>query len=445
MGSTRIHQSIVVAALIAILAGCEATATEVEATPPPPTVTSLPPVSTTITATTTVTAATTAPTTTTSPIFDLAGTVTDPSGAGLAGATVRVGADSAVTTSDGSFTFAAVDPGEITVTRPGWLPTIADWDGSIEHLEITIEPRIVRGLRATGDVASEPELFANLLDQAASSGINALVFDTKDETGKVLHESGSEFAAEIGSIEPRYVAVELLAMAKDHDLYTITRIVTFEDKHWVEQRPDHKLAGRWVDPTLEDAWEYPLQLAVEACELGFDEIQFDYVRFPAGQTAVAAQEKKPLTEEQRVAAIAAFLAEAKSRIHPLGCAVSADIFAIVLSSPNDEGIGQRPEDVSAAVDVVSPMVYPSHYSEGWLGFTDPNDHPGVVVADALDDGIARLAAGALMRPWLQAFYYNTAQVHEEIAEAERRGTGWILWNASGKYADSWLPDPQEDE
>jgi hypothetical protein len=288
-------------------------------------------------------------------------------------------------------------------------------------------------------------MFDALLAQAERTTVNALVFDTKDESSKVLYASDSPFAAEIGAIEPTYNPAELLAVAKERGFYTITRIVTFEDRTWVRERPDHKLAGAWIDPTLREAWEYPLQLAVEACELGFDEIQFDYVRFPAGKTAEVAQRRKPLSEAERVETISSFLAEAKSQLHPLGCALSADIFAIVLSSPTDEGIGQRPEDVSAIVDAVSPMIYPSHYSNGWLGFPDPNDYPGPVVADALDDGIPRLAPDALMRPWLQAFYYNGSQVLAEITEAETRGVGWMLWNPGGAYADSGLPPATTEE
>ena len=154
-------------------------------------------------------------------------------------------------------------------------------------------------------------------------------------------------------------------------MYAITRLVTFEDQVWVTADPDAKLAGLWIDATNPENWEYPLAIAVEACQLGFDEIQFDYVRFPAGRTAEAAQARRPLTADERVAAIAAFLTEARTRIHAAGCALSADIFAIVVSSPTDEGIGQRPEELSAAVDAISPMVYPSHYSPGWLGFPDP--------------------------------------------------------------------------
>jgi hypothetical protein len=123
----------------------------------------------------------------------------------------------------------------------------------------------------------------------------------------------------------------------------------------------------------------------------------------------------------------------------MGCAVSAAIFGIVMSAPNDQGIGQRPEEVSQVVDAVSPMIYPSHYSDGWLGFDNPNDHPGPVTADALDDGSPRLTSPALMRPWLQAFYYSSAQIQATIAEAEARGFGWILWNAPGNYSESALP------
>jgi hypothetical protein len=236
-----------------------------------------------------------------------------------------------------------------------------------------------------------------------------------------------------------YDPIELITEAEAAGLYTITRIVTFEDATWVRERPDHKLAGTWVDPTIEETWAYPLQLAEEACLLGFDEIQFDYVRFPAGKTAAAARSKTPATQEERIGTIAGFLTEARNLLHPLGCALSADIFAIVLNTSNDQGIGQMPESVSAAIDAVSPMIYPSHYSDGWLGFPDPNDYPGPVVANALDNGIPRLARHTQMRPWLQAFYYNSSQVLAGIEEAEKRGAGWILWNAGGIYEPSWLP------
>ncbi|NNC75976.1 MAG: GTP-binding protein, partial [Acidimicrobiia bacterium] len=225
-------------------------------------------------------------------------------------------------------------------------------------------------------------------------------------------------------------------------LYTITRVVSFEDRVRVKADPDSKLIGQWVDITNEANWEYLLDLGVEACELGFDEIQFDYIRFPAGITGAALRNRGTFTSEDRLAAVTGFLREAGNRIHPLGCAISADVFGIVLSSPTDEGIGQRPEEVSYVVDYISPMLYPSHYSPGTLGYEDPNSAPGPIISWALDKGLPRLEGGAVMRPWLQAFYYNGTQIGAEIFESEERGVGWMLWNAGGEYARSWLPDPE---
>jgi hypothetical protein len=440
MKHTNIATRFLLLGILVTLAGCDTGSEPAVPIAAPAPVTSLAPVTTTTTSTTTTTTTTTLP-----PRFDIAGIVTNSDGLPVADTEVSLGEETTTTGDDGSFAFDAALPGQISFSRFGWLPKTVEWDGTESDLDVTIEPRVVRALRVSSYVAADPVQFEALLELADNSTVNALVFDTKDESSKVLYESGSEFAASIGAIDPMYDPVELLAMAKARGLYTITRVVTFEDDIWTRARPDHKLAGYWIDPTIEEAWEYPLQLAVEACEIGFEEIQFDYVRFPAGQTAAVAQRRKPLTEEERVATISAFLTEAKSRLHPLGCALSADIFAIVLSSPDDQGIGQRPEDVSAIVDAVSPMVYPSHYSDGWLGFPKPNDFPGPVVADALDDGIPRMLDNTPIRPWLQAFYYSPSQVLAGINEADERGVGWILWNAGGNYAQSWLPPNPAEE
>lgn len=168
------------------------------------------------------------------------------------------------------------------------------------------------------------------------------------------------------------------------------------------------------------------------------------MRFPTGQAATQAKRTNPTTEEERVGAIAAFLTEARNRLHPLGCAVAAAVFAIVFSAPDDQGIGQRPEDLSGIVDVLSPMIYPSHYSSGWLGFPDPNDFPGEVTADAIDDGVPRIGGGTLVRPWLQAFWWTNEQILESVMVAERRGLGWMLWNAVGNYESAALPQIQAE-
>jgi hypothetical protein len=214
--------------------------------------------------------------------------------------------------------------------------------------------------------------------------------------------------------------------------------VVFEDAFWVAAHPADRLAGPWVDPTSAGAHEYAVDLAVEACALGFDEIQLDYVRYPAGRTAQVSGQLA-LTQEERVEAIAAFVALVRDAVNPMGCSLSADIFGIVVSVHNDQGLGQRPEELSPLLDAVSPMVYPSHYSLGWLGFPDPNDHPYAVTANALDAALPRLAEGAALRPWLQAFWWSDSQIAESIRAAEERDLGWMLWNVGSAYNAAAIP------
>ncbi len=384
----------------------------------------------------------TLPPTTTEPRFTLMGAVLAADGSPVTDAVVTAGDAQVMVDRSGHFSLSEVRPGPVTVTRPAWMPQTVVWDGT-GPVDVILEPRVVRAVRVSRYVAMDWDEYQALLDQVEGTAVNAVIFDTKDETGTTLYRSQVPTANEVGAVREVYDPERYIAAAKDRGLYTITRIVSFEDEVWTAAKPEAKLAGYWVDARNRDNWEYPLGLAVEACELGFDEIQFDYVRFPTGRAAQQAARTDPTDEEERVGTITAFLQEARSRLHPMGCALSAAIFGIVVSAPDDQGIGQRPEDLSPYVDAVSPMVYPSHYSPGWLGYADPNDYPGAVTADALEDAAPRLSRGTLLRPWLQAFYYNGSQVKAGIFAAEERGHGWLLWNAGGNYGESWLPTPDE--
>ncbi len=363
------------------------------------------------------------------------------SGSPLAGAVVTAGDAEAVTDPDGTFSLVGVDGSDLTITvaRSGWQTEVVELDVDRPTVTVELRPFVARGLRVARPVAADPDRFGALLALAEGSTVNTLVFDTKDESGFVQYETEVDFARSIAAVDAGYDPAELLALARERGLYTVTRVVTFEDRIWAAADPEAKLAGRWVDATDEANWRYPIDLAIEACRLGFQEIQFDYVRYPAGRTADAATGRLPPTGEARAEVIAGFLEQATAELRPLGCGTSAAIFGIVMSSPTDEGIGQTVEAVSGAVDVVSPMIYPSHYNKGWLGFADPNAQPGPVVADAMEQGGDRLAPTAVLRPWLQAFYYNGAQVRAQIDEAEKRGAGWLLWNANGNYREDWLP------
>ena len=374
--------------------------------------------------------------------------VSSTDGVGLAGAMVSAAGQLATTDSTGSFRLVDVPVAfPIEVKRPVWrlvgdAPTVKlenNVGASGGPLTIEMEPVVARTLRVSREVAANPAGFERLMGIIDRTTVNAVVFDTKDETDTVLYDTKVQYAHDIGAVDVVYDPTEMLEAVRARDLYVITRIVTFEDTTWVNADPDAKLGGHWADAGNEENWRYPIDLAIEACELGFDEIQFDYVRFPAGKTAQSVRSKVPATSAERAAVIQRFLESARSVLHPMGCGVSAAIFGITMNSETDEGIGQTPQTVSAAVDAVSPMLYPSHYGPGWMGYEDPNDHPGPVIANALDVGGSKLEPGTLMRPWIQGFYYNSAQVLAQINEAEARGAGWIIWNASGNYKEEWLP------
>ena len=343
---------------------------------------------------------------------------------------------------DGWFSLEVANPDSISVSKPGWSEADIAWAGDASYYEVTIQPRVIRGLRVGAEAAGDDAAFQRMLELASATAVNAFVFDTKQEGGRVLYDTSVEEAHAIGAVDVFYDPVQRIAEAHDAGLYAITRIVTFEDELRVRGRPDEKLAGRWVSPLVATAAAYNIALAIEACELGFDEIMFDYVRFPSGQTA-AISGQLDMTQDERVAAIAGFLSQARQAIHPLGCSVSAAIFGIVVSSPDDQGLGQRPEELSAQLDAVSPMIYPSHYSPGWLGFEDPNDHPYDVTADAIDDAIPRLAPGTVLRPWLQGFWWTNSQIRRSIEAAEDRDVGWIIWNAASNFDVSALPGTTE--
>ena len=384
----------------------------------------------------------------------LSGRVKSGNSTGVIGATVRIGEHETVTGAFGAFEVIAAVPGLVEISKPTWEGTFKEWDGSTGRLDIEIGPFIVKGLRIYGYNITNPE-FRELLRIADETVINAFVFDTKNEFGEVLYLSEDYEAFPMEAIVDTYDVHERLALAKVHGLYTITRIVTFQDEFATKNYPDRAIINSetglpwrnwqgigWMDPTDPEAWDYPIRMGVEACRFGFDEIQFDYIRFPTdGDISLAVYDdpEAARTQEGRVATIAAFLAEARERINATGCAVSADLFSIILSVPDDQGIGQKIEELSAAVDVLSPMIYPSHYANGWLNLDVPNNYPEEVIGEALKSSSPRLQGGAYIRPWLQAFSWSAEQVLEAIATADEYQSGWLLWNAQSEFQQSWIP------
>jgi hypothetical protein len=278
------------------------------------------------------------------------------------------------------------------------------------------------------------------------------MIDLKDETGLVWYDTTNPMAADVGADFAAYNLAEVTARAHAEGLYVIGRLVVFNDPVAAVRKPSlavwdaatdtpYNARGQYfLDPTDPEARQYGLDLAVEACAMGVDEIQFDYVRFPDVRSEFAVFDGG-VSQDVRIATITGFLSEAVDLLHPLGCAVAADIFGFITKAIDDGGIGQRWEDLAQVVDVVSPMVYPSHYDPGWYGFDDPNAYPGPMVQRALEDAISRLPRSVVVRPWLQDFGYSPEQVRAQIVSAEEYGLGWMLWNAESQVTtDALMPE-----
>jgi hypothetical protein len=313
-----------------------------------------------------------------------------------------------------------------------------------------------RAIYVSAYTAGQPAAFAALLDLVTSTGLNAMVIDIKDEAGYATYNTGVRAYHEAGAVRVRIRELEgLLHMAKANGVYTIARLVVFNDSALARANPDFAVKTRdgriwrdhrgcaWTDPFRPEVWEYNIDLAVEAASLGFDEIQYDYVRFPTDgnmQDCVFSRPSGP-GNANRIQAINEFLSYGRDRLAPYGARTSADVFGIICSTRYDSSLGQVLEDVAALVDYVSPMIYPSHYGPGHFGLANPNAAPYATVKGALSDALKRLGpeGAAQLRPWLQDFTlgsppYGAAEVLDQIRATHELGIkGWLLWNPHNRY------------
>jgi hypothetical protein len=367
----------------------------------------------------------------------LRGRVLDDEGNGIAGALVEAGAASARSDDDGYFQIRGAEEGVVTVDRPAWLPTEFRWDGGTGESMVELEPFTARAVHIGGSAIREN--LDSYVDMAMETELNALMLDLKDETGQVFYDTQNQVATETGAATGLMDLGATVNEAHELGLYVIGRIVLFNDPITAVAKPElavwdtasdtpYEANGQYfLDPTDPEARQYGIDLAVEACASGIDEIQFDYIRFPDARRD-SARFDGGVSPEVRTATVTAFLSEAVAVLRPMGCAVAADIFGYLTTAPDDGGIGQRWEEIAGIVDVVSPMLYPSHYHPEFFGFPSA-ENPGEVVNRALADGMERLNHQVVVRPWLQDFAYGPTEVRDQISVVESYGLGWMLWNA----------------
>jgi hypothetical protein len=378
-------------------------------------------------------------------------------GAGIAGATVSSGSSVVISTPDGRFQIEAV--GLIMARAPGYRAAQSPASGLQATgcvLRLTrFTPHAVY-LSVYGIGSSS---LRNAALQLAQEGeINALVIDLKGDSGIVPFASTNPLvqadgARSITTIPNLHTLVETL---HQHNIYAIARIVVFKDSPLAQYRPAFAIRrtdGRpftdqeglmWTDPFLREVWDYNIAIAVEAAQAGFDEIQFDYVRFPdfAGRLRLS----RPADSAQvRVEAIKGFLTEARRRLQPYNVYLAVDIFGYVCWNQGDTGIGQELQSLIGIVDYLSPMLYPSCFQYGIPGYQFSVAYPYEIVHSSLLSAQQRLQVSPTrFRPWLQAFrdYAFDRRVfsREEVAAQIRAATdfgsdGWMLWNPHNNYAD----------
>jgi hypothetical protein len=316
-------------------------------------------------------------------------------------------------------------------------------------------PAEIRGVHVTMALASVPGKIDEYLS-LTKHGLNTLELDVKDENGEVgFRKPKVALAREVDAAKDYYDPVEVAQKAHAAGVYLIGRIVCFEDPTLTQAAPDYAIrttsggvwttvAGLgWANPYDKRVWDYNVQLGIAAAKAGFDEIQFDYVRFPTdGDLSAAVFPRK--TKGSKTAVITSFAKYAGERLKPLGVRVSADVFG--LSATRNMGIGQRPKQLGQYLDTIYPMVYPSHFGPGEYNLPDPNAQPGRTVGLALRDFDRQLTGlDTRLVPWLQDFSlgrtYRLADVQDQIEAARDAGAeGYLLWNAAGLYTRGALAD-----
>ncbi len=392
------------------------------------------------------------------PLAVVSGVVRDAAGEQLAGARVATADGGAVATTAADGAFRLVGPTaatELVVSAPGFGDQrLTGVPGTA--VEGRLEPVMIRSIYANLGVLTDRARLDRLIEIAETTEINAIVIDVKQDT--IYYDTQVPFFRDVpGMVAPSYDPAALVAELKGRGIYTIARMVVFKDPVLAEGRPDLAVrdevngglwrdmnGAAWVNAFNEELWQANAELAVELAGLGFDEIQYDYIRFPSDGDLRTADFGNDYREELRRGAIAGAVGLAAERLRPTGAKFAVDLFPIIALFGNDQGIGQTLEDLVPLVDYVCLMIYPSHFELGNIPVDGhPNDFPAETVTYTLDRAEEMVPGSrAKMRPWLQDFTYplegysayGPDEVRAQIDAAETWGTsGWILWNAAGKF------------
>lgn len=318
-------------------------------------------------------------------------------------------------------------------------------------------PKPLRAVYMSSWVAGTPKARVDLLKRLEGTNINTLVIDIKDSSGKIVFKLNSPNLAKYRPFDNHVPDIAVLIDdLHQQGFYVIGKISVFQDNYLTRQRPDlaikHSLSGKiwedrkglaWLDPSSPEVWDYIIAIAREAYAVGFDELNFDYIRFPSdGEISQMSFPRYNPTEKTKVEILEEFFVYLRQETLAMGVPISANIFGLTTTRTDDFGIGQVLERIAPHFDYLCPMIYPSHYPTGFLGYRNPALAPYPIVKLSLDSAVKRLTILGLpsekIRPWLQDFnlgtIYTASLVKAEIEAVNDAGLdSWMMWDPTNKY------------
>lgn len=334
----------------------------------------------------------------------------------------------------------------------GYRPLTINAD--INDSVFEVEPIKVKALYLTfWGASNNSSTSKNIMKIIEKTEVNAVIVDVKNEYGSTSFWTSFEQANSYGAHKNRTNRdmPKFMKKLKEKNIYTIARIVTFKDELQASNNPDYaiKLDSNgsiwrnhdnmaWVDPYDKRSHEYAISMAEEAAKVGFDEINFDYIRFPAKKRLRYSKQNTP---ENRIKAIGEFLDSAQDRLRKYGVFISVDTYGNICWSKDDNNIGQTVTSLAAHADYLAPMLYPSGFAKGSFYFDHPSEHPHAVIYRSIKNIRDRIDTKRV-RPWLQYFkdyahkrrYYKKQEILEQIRATEDTNTsGWMMWSPSSKY------------
>jgi hypothetical protein len=291
--------------------------------------------------------------------------------------------------------------------------------------------------------------FEGIVHYMEAAGLNLAVLHAKDPTGRLFWKSGNGMANKIKASAPNASLETAIPILKQKGIWTAVKLDVFQDSLLVTNNPDmgvrnSETRGLWADhkglhwanPHDIRVWDYTIALCQELIELGVDEIQFDYVRFPSDGNMSFIEYPIVIDGITKEECIGKFLAYANSKLKPTGVLISVDLFGMVAWKSKDFGVGQVLEQIAPHVDVICPMFYPSHFPENFLNLKNPGQYPHKIMKSSLEE--IKKRTDKEIRPWIQGFWYTPDEIDAQFKGVDDNSIqSWTVWNPSGRYAETF--------